>query len=98
MLNPLVYETNARGMDDNNGVRAFGRHIFDESIAELVVETITIPAFGGNGVDEDETGLGSTVDVRIIRCEIPVDPGIVFLCSLLNCAQGLKNMLGFMRS
>jgi hypothetical protein len=52
-------------MDDDNSVSALGRNIVNETVAEVVVKAVAIPAFGGDGVDEDEAGVRSRVNRRV---------------------------------
>ncbi len=61
----MVYETDSRCMDDDNSVGTFGCNVANETVAKIVVKAVAIPAFGGDGVDEDKTCVRSRVNKRV---------------------------------
>lgn len=77
-------------MDDDDGVCAFRCHVLNKSVAKIVMEAITVPALCCDGVDKYETSVGSRVDGRVERLEVPVDPGIVFDSSMLDGTERLR--------
>ena len=52
-------------MDDDNSVGTFGCNVANETVAKIVVKAVAIPAFGGDGVDEDKTCVRSRVNKRV---------------------------------
>lgn len=90
MVNPFVDEANTCCVNDDNGVTALGCDIENQVVGFVVVETLAVPAFSGHRIDEDETGVSSGVDIRVVGLEIPVDPGVILDGSLLNGIQGLS--------
>lgn len=89
VLDPLVDEPSAAGVHDDDGVGALGGHVEDETVGVVVAEAGPVPAFGCDGVDEDEAGVGGGVDVGVERSQVPVYPGAVLGCPVLDGAQGL---------
>ena len=92
MLDPLVHKANPGRMDDNYRVCALASNIENEAVAKVVVKAFTIPPFSGNGVDEHDTYVRGCVHVWVVRLEIPIDPGIGFLCLVLNSTQWLREV------
>lgn len=54
VINPVVYNTDAGGMNDNDGVGVVCSYVLDEVVAEGIGQRYAVEAFGRVGIDEDD--------------------------------------------
>lgn len=89
ICDPWVEETDAHGVDYDDGVGAASSNIGHEGIAVGVAQLSTVRAFKGISVDKDEASAAVGTDAWVDGFEVPAEVSFIQACLRCYCIEWL---------